>query len=108
MTKWLVDEVDGVSTWFHGIQDGRVVVSASQDVEPILNAAKRLANRDNGVTRDKSMKRVGTIPPSIQLKWAQEAGINIFQLPAKERLAYFKKKLRDPQWAYLRTSSGSF
>lgn len=106
--KRLVDVTNGVSTWYHGIENGKVTVSMTQDVEPIIEAAKRLANRDNGVTKDKSMKRVGSIPPSIQLKWAQEAGVNIFQLPAKERLEFFKRKLREREWSHLRTSSGSF
>ena len=43
MTKLLVDTVDGISTVFHGIDNGRAVVSTHQDVEPIIERNKALA-----------------------------------------------------------------
>ena len=108
MTKLLVDSVDGISTVFHGIDNGRAIVSTHQDVEPIIERNKKLANEGKGITKDKAMKHVASIPLNVLQMWMEQDGVNIFRLHAKERAAYVKKKLRDPLWAYLRTSEGSF
>lgn len=76
-----------------------------QDVEPILERNKLLRSE-----RQKSDwgRHVAEIPNVIYVKWLDEEharGNTSLRLFTPEFDAIVQKKLRDPEWAYLRTDS---
>jgi hypothetical protein len=82
---------------------GRVIASATQDVEPILERNQLL--RAEPQTSDWA-HHVATIPNVILLKWLNEAharGDTALRMFTKEFDALVKRKLEDPDWKYLRT-----
>ena len=100
---------DGVSSTFHYDPDGdQSTVRTVQDVEPILENNKRLQTLNDGYTADRSLRRVASIPLVVVQQWMKEDGVNWLALPKEEQTVYLRRKLNDPQWRYLRTSSGGF
>lgn len=83
--------VDGEGRLFH--------VEKVQDVEPILERNKALRNAGDGFNADRSGRRIASIPMVVWLKWLAEG------LDPRDHAA-IRRKLRDPDWAYLRTSEG--
>jgi hypothetical protein len=95
------DPVTGVSTVFHGSDDGNTFqIQTVQDAEPILNDnAKR---RDVALNKKSEMWHAGTIPNSLILKWKVEEGIDVFSKDPwhKKRVA---EKLNSNEFLKLRT-----
>lgn len=95
----------GVTRQYFCDDDGNISVNASQDLEPLLERNKSVANdRGKRVTSDYA-NPVATIPPIILLKWMNEEGWNAYDAdkdPDVDRK--LKQKLNDPEWRYLRTS----
>jgi len=77
-------------------------VRRSQDVEPILDENKRLMTLNDGYTRDRSMRRVASIPMTVVEQWMKE-GINIFD---KNDAQAVRRKLNSADYRYLRTAPG--
>jgi hypothetical protein len=81
----------------------RIIAVASQDVEPILDRNKAL--RDERQTSDFG-RHVARIPNVILVKWLNEeyargnTGLRMFTAEFNQFVA---RKLRDPDWAFLRT-----
>ena len=73
----------------------------SQDCAPVIEMARDFAN--NGGTRSDFGRLIGIIPNVILEKWINEDGVNYLALPGDEFGRLIKRKLRDPQWAFLRT-----
>ena len=69
--------------------DHRIVASAWQDVEPVLDRNKALQNDPQ---RRGDLRHIGTIPNIILVKWMNE-----------EFGKFIKRKLADPDWRWLRT-----
>jgi hypothetical protein len=65
------------------------------------NAVAR--NDTSGKMLDGNMVRVASIPAAVQLKWLVEEGLDTQKPEHADRL---RKKLMDPDWAYLRTGGG--
>lgn len=84
----------------------RFVFRRTEDVEPVLEANKQLQNLGPGVSRSKAFKHVASIPVALLEQWAKEDGVLIHLMRPRERTAYLMKKLRDPQYRHLRTSTG--
>ena len=80
--------------------DDRVVIRRYQDVEPFLEANKRLQNADYASRRGEWMRHVAAIPDIIVNKWLIEDGINALK---KEHWPAVRRKLNDPDWRWLRT-----
>jgi hypothetical protein len=82
---------------------GALIASTTQDVEPILERNKAL--RGEPQKRDWG-RHVATIPNVILVKWLNEehargnTGLRLFTV---EFDALIKRKLADPDWAYLKT-----
>ena len=82
---------------------GTVIVSTTQDVEPILARNARLREAPQ---RREWGRHVASIPNVILLKWLNEehargnTGLRLF---TREFDALVARKLADPDWAYLRT-----
>lgn len=72
-----------------------------QDVEPILEANKtRALDPDKGL-----MRKVASIPHVVTMKWFEEDGVYWPRLGRDERDKYLKRKLADPDYAYLRAGA---
>jgi hypothetical protein len=85
------------------LRDGRIVASATQDVEPILerNAALRAESQKSDWGR-----HVATIPNVILVKWLNEEharGNASLRMFTREFDELVERKLADPDWKYLRT-----
>jgi hypothetical protein len=83
--------------------DGTVSYAASQDVEPLLDRNKAMANENDGYDRKRELRRVASIPPVVILKLKAEHGIDVFNPDHADALA---RILNDPDYLYLRTAPG--
>ena len=80
-----------------------VVLEYEQDVEPLLEVNKKLAN-DDDYTRHgfkQGFYQVASIPVGLQMKWLIEEGLDIYDDNAWPQI---KRKLNDPEYQYLRTT----
>lgn len=94
------DAYTGLSTkWHFDDTTGDLYQEREQDVQPILDRNAQIRNHS---TPGKEFRLAASIPLWVIEKWYQE-GINVFQ---KEHEAALKKKLNDPDWAWLRTWIG--
>lgn len=84
---------------------GLVYAERIQDVEAIIERNKALqTDRQKAET----FHHVGTIPNVILEKWINDDGVNYLALPGEEFARLVFKKLRDPDWAFLRTTDRRF
>lgn len=74
-----------------------------QDIEPILDRNKALQNIEQKWAGD--WHHIGTIPNVIIEKWMNDEGVNILKMPADEWGQFIKRKLRDPENMWLRTTN---
>lgn len=86
--------------------DGKVVIERIQDIETILDRNKFLQNEKQ--TWAGYWHHIGTIPNVIIEKWMNEEGVNILKMPADEWGQFIKRKLRDPDNKWLRTTDRKF
>ena len=85
---------------------GDFAIESSIDVEPLLDINKARQNDGaNGWTPSRDMKMIGSIPNIVVEKWRNEFGVNIFD---KNHEPAVRRLLNDPDWRWLRTSSGYF
>lgn len=93
-----VDPLSGLRT-YHSYDEASDTTSLryEEDVEPLLDRNKARANEASGPMGD--MVHVASIPPSIQLKWLVEKGVDIFN---KDHAQAVAKLLDDPEWRYLK------
>jgi hypothetical protein len=87
------------------LDDDKTLVENVQDVEPILEHNKALR-----AERQKSDwgRHVASIPNVIMVRWLNEEwarGNSTIRLFGPEMDALVERKLKDPEWAYLRTDS---
>ena len=84
----------------------RMAVETSQDVGDILERNKRLRLE---AQKSDWGRHVASIPNVILTKWLNEEwerGNSTIRLFGPEMDALVARKLKDPEWAYLRTDSG--
>lgn len=87
--------------------DSKIIAATEQDVEPILERNKMLRSMEQ---KSEWGRHIASIPNVILTKWLNEqwaAGntqLRPFTKPFDELVA---RKLRDPEWAYLRTDMKS-
>ncbi len=74
-----------------------------QDVETIFDRNKYLQNEAQTWAGD--WHHIGSIPNVILEKWMNEEGVYILKMPAEEWGQFIKKKLRDPDNMWLRTTN---
>ncbi len=82
----------------------KLVFERLQDCEPIIESNKAVAA--DPVKRDWG-RHIATIPNVILEKWIVEDGVNYLALPKDEFDRLIRRKLRDPDWAHLRTYTGN-
>lgn len=93
-----------IQTRFH-LDGDLVAVESIQDVEPILEHNKRLRAETQ---RSDWGRHVASIPNVILTKWLNEEwarGNVTLKLFGPEMDALVERKLKDPEWAFLRTDS---
>ena len=93
-----------METRFH-FDDGNMIVENAQDVGDIIENNKRLRS----VAQKSDWGRhVASIPNVIMTRWLNEEwakGNTTIRLFGPEMDALVERKLKDPEWAYLRTDS---
>lgn len=100
------DPALGMADAFHYDNSAdKFAVETRQDVEPIIENNKKLANLNDGFTPSREMRRIASIPLVIIEKWKTELGVDIFN---KNHAQALRRLLNDPDWRYLRTSPGRY
>jgi hypothetical protein len=83
--------------------DKLIVAHTMQDVEPILERNKQLRSMPQ---KSDWGRHIASIPNVILVKWLNEEyvrGNTHLRMYTKEFDELVEKKLKDPDWAYLRT-----
>jgi hypothetical protein len=83
--------------------DGTVTFALQQNVAPILEQNKAMANHNRGYSQSKEMARIASIPLSIVYKWMTEEGWDPFS-PDPDCQKKLAQKLDSNEYRYLRTS----
>lgn len=93
---------DPIKTQFkYDEAEDKVLLTNSQDIEPLLNLNKKEFNGDAQFgSPGKDMRKVASIPLIIIEKWKRELGVDVMN---KDHMPKVKKLLNDPEWRYLRT-----
>ena len=93
-----------LDTKIHLDSNGKdLTVETSQDVEPILEHNKMLRDMEQ---RSDWGRHVASIPNVIMVQWLNEEwqrGNTSIKLFGPEMDALVERKLKDPDWAWLRT-----
>ncbi|MCX8500743.1 MAG: hypothetical protein ORO03_03475 [Alphaproteobacteria bacterium] len=76
-----------------------------QWVEPLLEQNRALASGDSsdGYSPSREWRRIATIPTVVQLQWKQRYGVEVWN---RDHWPAVKRLLNDPDWRWLRTSTG--
>lgn len=94
---------DGIVKHWRPDGSGGVEVRISQDVAPLLDRNRAMANHNDGYSESREMRRVASVPAIVRQKWLIEEGWDMMDPAHLDKLA---RKLNDPDWAYLRTAPG--
>lgn len=98
---------DGIRRWVH--QDFAAKTTTfgmTQDVEPILDHNKRLQNEPQRA--DSSFRHVASIPVVLMERWLNEElarGNKSIRWGSREFDNLVRRKINDPDYAYLRTDN---
>lgn len=96
-------DVDGfpIDRFHYSESEDKFAIETVQDVEPIFNRNKALQTENDGYSPTKNWARIASIPLVIVEQWRKE-GIDVFN---PDHMPAIRKKLMDPDYAFLRTSS---
>ena len=108
MSGRIFDASGGIISQFHYDHDGdTTIIQRVQDVEPIIENNKRLRAEGRGYSPSRELRRVASIPLVVVERWIQEDGVNFMALGPKEKSAYLRRKLNDPDNRAWRNSDGA-
>lgn len=95
-----IDRLSGLKT-FHSYDDSTetTYIRYEQDVEPVLDDNRAAEASFSRTSRLPDMVHVASIPPSIQMKWLVEKGVDIMNPDHKQAMA---KLLDSSEWRYLK------
>lgn len=88
----------------HDKLENQFVIERVQDVEDILDLNKHLQGEQQKWAG--SFRHIGNIPNVILEKWMNEDGVNLLGMPGDAWGQYIKRKLNDPDYRWLRTTTG--
>lgn len=83
--------------------DGTVVTASHHDAQDVVDWTREMNNLGAGSSPSGDLKLSASIPLGLWLKWKQEEGVDICQPGTDE---FLKRKLNDPEYAYLRVWKG--
>jgi hypothetical protein len=90
-------------TRFHPGDDGKTfTIQRRDDVEPTIERNKKLQSEPQ---KSESFHHIASIPAIVIEKWMAESGVPLLSMPSYEFQRFIRKKLRDPEWAFLKTTS---
>lgn len=97
----LLESVDGISEFLEFDEAADTIRFIRQsDVEPVIDANKRLAALNDGYSPSREWKRVASIPLNVVLMWTEKYGVDPTAQGNEDLL---NRLLADPEWRYLRT-----
>jgi len=106
--KALIGNDGGVKTVFHfDPDDMKTRISYHEDVSDTLDENHLLrvdGQRDIGFGR-----KVASIPPTVYMEWCRLSGVRVqdfMRWNRKEKVAFLKKFLNDPDWYKFKTVEG--
>lgn len=82
------------------------LVRSFQDIDPILDHNQAMATHNDGYTPSRDMRRVGSIPMALIMKWRNEEGWDPFS-PDPGCQAKLRQKLNDLDFLKLRSAPGA-
>lgn len=98
----------GMTVWYdYNELTDEVTLEYEQDAEPILEMNKKLQN-DPSLTKEgfkNEFYLLASIPNGVQMKWLLEEGLDLYDKNAWPQVV---KKLNDPQYQYLRTTTARY
>jgi hypothetical protein len=98
------DPLTGITQHFHVDKDtGAITIETNQDITAIVERNKALQNEQ--FDKRSEMWPVATVPMTILIKWANEAGV---EMNSKAFGEVVKKKLNDPDFKAFRTGVFKF
>ena len=107
MSKRVLDyePMTGITTYFdYDAHNDTAITYREQDVSPILEANKQLAN-DDSVTKNgikDSWWHYAQIPNIVIEKWLNEDGVNLYDKNHQKRVFQL---LNQPEYRYLKTTT---
>lgn len=110
MDRQLLDAYGNPIRYHYDELTEETTLQTTQDCEPILEENKRLQNEGDGYSPSREMRRIGSIPWTLALQWAQAAGLDPIQfcrMPRREQVQFLLRHLRSSDWRHCRTSGGN-
>jgi hypothetical protein len=100
------DPMTQVAVWhdYDSVTD-KTTISEVQNCRPSIERGKML-QKEEAYTRKgikNSFQHAATIPIGVQYEWLRRYGVNIFD---KNHIKRVESLLNDPEWMYLRTTTG--
>lgn len=95
---------DGMKRYWRSNGDGTHDVVTVQDLTPVVDRCQAMSNHNDGYSKSRELRRIAFIPAVLMVKWLNEEGWWWFDPDAGPQR---DRKLRDPDYAYLRTSPGA-
>lgn len=103
MNAQILSRRPGIENRFHWNNDGTFTVETVQDVEPILERNKFLANHWGKSSQGhRDFRHVASIPIAVQYDWAVKYGVRDVLDP--EYWPKVRSLLNSSEYRYLRTS----
>jgi hypothetical protein len=92
-----------IRTRFHPGENGTFTIQRhDDDVSPTLERNKKLQNEPQ---KSESFHHIASVPPIVIEQWLIESGLSY---GSREFLSFMKRKLRDRDWIFLRTTDKRF
>lgn len=90
-------DIQDTGAW---MDDNKLIIRQTQDVEPYFQHNRALANHDDGYSPSKDLRRIGSIPNVIVEQWMKE-GIDIYDPNDTHKVL---QKLNSSEYRHLRTA----
>lgn len=110
MPRWrefCPSDTPGVTYRWRDDGEGGGEILTAQNVAPILERNKAMANHNDGYSKSREFKRAGTVPLVTMYKWIAEERLEPADPQFQQKLnKLIIRKLNDPDYRHLRTIPG--